>query len=171
MTPRASASFLSPVGLIRIDAQPDGQDWAISSLKILPKNAGMPEPAGADGHTDTPCVDLLRRAIDQLAEYFAGVSVRFDLPLTRAASPFQTQLRQAMIDIPHGHTASYAEIARQIDSSPRAVGTGCGRNPIPVIVPCHRVLASTGIGGYSGGNGLETKRGLLALERKSLSVR
>jgi O-6-methylguanine DNA methyltransferase len=69
-----------------------------------------------------------------------------------------------MSEIPYGQTRSYGELAMSVDSGPRAIGGACGRNPIPIIVPCHRVLASGGIGGYSGGQGLPTKRALLALE-------
>jgi methylated-DNA-[protein]-cysteine S-methyltransferase len=73
--------------------------------------------------------------------------------------------------IPRGATRTYGEIARAIGSSPRAVGTACGRNPIPVIIPCHRILAAHGgIGGYSGAGGTETKRRLLALEGAMLAL-
>jgi methylated-DNA-[protein]-cysteine S-methyltransferase len=72
--------------------------------------------------------------------------------------------------IPYGATRSYAEIARQAGGSPRSVGHANGANPIPIIIPCHRVLATTGIGGYSGGEGLPTKRTLLALEARATSL-
>ena len=67
--------------------------------------------------------------------------------------------------IPHGQTRSYGELAMEVGSAPRAIGRACGRNPIPIIIPCHRVLARNGLGGYSGGSGLATKRRLLELER------
>jgi methylated-DNA-[protein]-cysteine S-methyltransferase len=66
--------------------------------------------------------------------------------------------------IPYGETRSYGDLAEAVGSAPRAVGGACGRNPIPIVIPCHRVLAKTGLGGYSGEGGLATKRRLLALE-------
>ncbi len=70
-----------------------------------------------------------------------------------------------MQQIPHGQTRSYGELAMEIGSAPRAIGGACGRNPIPIIIPCHRVSARNGLGGFSGGAGLPTKRWLLDLER------
>jgi methylated-DNA-[protein]-cysteine S-methyltransferase len=69
-----------------------------------------------------------------------------------------------MREIPYGETRCYGDLAAMIQSAPRAVGRACGRNPIPIVIPCHRVLAKTGLGGYSGQGGLATKRHLLALE-------
>src|SRR5438270_6341879 len=109
---------------------------------------------------------LLREARRQLAAYFAGRLRDFDLPLALAGSPFQQRVWRAMQRIPYGETRSYGELAHETDSGPRAVGTACGTNPIPIIVPCHRVLAAgRRIGGYSGGAGIETKRLLLEIEK------
>ena len=108
---------------------------------------------------------LLREARRQLAAYFAGKLREFDLPLSLAGSPFQQRVWQAMQHIPFGATRSYGELAHETDSAPRAVGYACATNPIAIIVPCHRVLAAgQRIGGYSGGEGLATKRRLLELE-------
>lgn len=112
-------------------------------------------------HDDT---SLLRMAEAQIAEYFAGRRQRFDLPLSPAPTPFQTRVREAMQEIPYGQTRSYGELAHRAGGAPRAIGQACGANPLPLLVPCHRVVASNGIGGYSGGKGLATKRLLLALE-------
>jgi methylated-DNA-[protein]-cysteine S-methyltransferase len=71
-----------------------------------------------------------------------------------------------MQQIPYGQTRRYGELAMAVGSAPRAIGGACGRNPIPIVVPCHRVLASGGLGGYSGGQGLATKRALLAFEAR-----
>lgn len=108
---------------------------------------------------------LLAEAERQLAAYFAGRLSRFDLPLRPAGSAFDKRVWAAMSDIPYGQTRRYGELAMEVGSAPRAVGGACGRNPIPIVVPCHRVLASGALGGYSGGAGLETKRSLLQLER------
>jgi methylated-DNA-[protein]-cysteine S-methyltransferase len=107
---------------------------------------------------------LLRAAADQLQAYFDGALTRFDLPLAPAGSPYQQRVWQALLAIPYAETRSYLDIARAAGGSPRSVGGANGANPIPIIIPCHRVLASNGIGGYSGGEGLPTKRALLALE-------
>jgi len=107
---------------------------------------------------------LLRRARAQLHAYFDGTLRAFDLPLAPAGTPYQQRVWQALRAIPYGETRSYIDIARVAGGSARSVGQANGRNPIPIIIPCHRVLAASHIGGYSGGEGLATKRVLLALE-------
>ena len=107
---------------------------------------------------------LLMEARRQLHDYFDGARIAFDLPLAPQGTLYQKRVWLALCEIPCGATRTYAEIAKQIGGSPRAVGGANGRNPIPIIIPCHRVVATTGIGGYSGGEGLPTKRFLLALE-------
>lgn len=116
------------------------------------------------GMTGADC--LLRRAAAQLDAYFAGDRKDFDLPFAPAGSPFQKRVCQAMSAIPLGQTRTYGELADDLRSSARAVGRACGANPIPVLIPCHRVLAAKGgLGGYSGAGGLKTKVFLLKLER------
>ena len=111
--------------------------------------------------TETP---LLARARDQLHDYFDGKRQNFDLPLAPAGSPYRQRVWAALQRIPYGGTCFYGQIAAIAGGSPRSVGTANGANPIPILIPCHRVLASNGIGGYSGGDGLDTKRALLRLE-------
>ena len=111
---------------------------------------------------------LLKDAKRQLEDYFDRKRRMFDLPLAPAGSPFQRRVWDCMQRIPYGAVASYAALARETSSGPRAVGTACGKNPLPIFIPCHRVVASGGIGGYSGGQGLPTKRTLLALEGYTL---
>lgn len=114
-------------------------------------------PAG-----DSP---LLREAARQVTLYAEGRPQAFDLPLAPAATPFQARLRAAMRAIPFGETRSYADLARTLGSAPRAVGQGCGRNPLPIVVPCHRVVAAAGrLGGFSAGDGPATKQRLLLHE-------
>lgn len=109
---------------------------------------------------------LLARARAALNAYFDGAPDPFaDLPLNPAGTPFQRRVWAAMRAIPRGRTRSYGELARELGSSARAVGTACGANPIPIIIPCHRVTGATGLGGYSGGEGPDTKRYLLGLEQ------
>ena len=107
---------------------------------------------------------LLSEARRQLDAYFDGTLDRFDLPLAPDGTLYQRRVWRALCEIPSGTTRSYADIARLVGGSPRAVGGANGRNPIPIVIPCHRVVATTGIGGYSGGEGLPTKRFLLSLE-------
>jgi methylated-DNA-[protein]-cysteine S-methyltransferase len=107
---------------------------------------------------------LLTRARAQLDAYFDGGLTVFDLPLAPLGSPYRQRVWRALIDIPYGATRTYIDIARVAGGSPRSVGGANGSNPIPIIIPCHRVVATNGIGGYSGGDGLPTKRALLALE-------
>lgn len=114
--------------------------------------------------TETP---LLLRAREQLEEYFEGVRLDFDLPLAPFGSDYQRRVWAALCRIPAGATRSYGDIAREAGGSPRSVGGANGRNPIPILIPCHRVLAGNGIGGYSGGDGLPTKRFLLDLEART----
>jgi len=110
---------------------------------------------------------LLTRAKTALDAYFDGVSpLPTDFPLAPQGTPYQLKVWSALRQIPNGETRSYAEISRIAGGSPRSVGGANARNPIPILIPCHRVLATTGLGGYSGGEGLETKRILLALEQR-----
>lgn len=120
----------------------------------------------AEREAETP---VLAAARAQLRAYFARDLRAFDLPLSPPGSDFQRAVWRAMRRIPYGRTATYGELARRIGSAPRAVGGASGKNPIPIIVPCHRVLAVDGLGGYSGGDGLATKRFLLALEGGALA--
>ena len=103
----------------------------------------------------------------QLKEYFAGQRREFDIPLAFRGTPFQRAVWAALLDIPYGETASYGELAQLLGkpAAARAVGLANGRNPISIIVPCHRVIGSTGsLTGYGGG--LERKRYLLDFERR-----
>jgi methylated-DNA-[protein]-cysteine S-methyltransferase len=111
--------------------------------------------------TETP---LLARACAQLHAYFDGEAIGFDLPLAPAGTGYRQRVWAALCRIPAGEVRTYAEIARQVGGGPRSVGGASASNPIPILIPCHRVVAAGGIGGYSGGDGLRTKRALLALE-------
>jgi methylated-DNA-[protein]-cysteine S-methyltransferase len=113
---------------------------------------------------------LLAEAERQLRAYFAGSLTEFDLPLNPAGSPFELRVWQQMQAIPFGETRCYGELAAALGSAARAVGGACGRNPIPIVIPCHRVLAKSGLGGYSGSGGLTTKKTLLALERAPFAL-
>jgi methylated-DNA-[protein]-cysteine S-methyltransferase len=110
---------------------------------------------------------LLIEAVAQLQDYFDGTRTAFTLPLAPHGTPFQQRVWAALRAIPPGETRSYGELARALGSSARAVGQANGANPIPILIPCHRVLAAAGaLGGYSGGEGPATKLWLLEHERR-----
>jgi methylated-DNA-[protein]-cysteine S-methyltransferase len=142
-----SLSIPSPVGQLTIDEEDD----AIVAIRWADMPAGNGSP-------------LLGEAARQLDAYFARQLSHFDLPLAPAGSLFEARVWSAMQLIPYGKTRSYGDLASVIGSAPRPVGRACGRNPIPIVIPCHRVLARGGLGGYSGSGGLVTKQRLLAIE-------
>jgi len=111
---------------------------------------------------------LLKDAAKQLNAYFDGTLKAFDLPLRPYGTAFQQRVWKQMLKIPFGKTLTYGEMAEKLKSGARPVGTACGRNPIPILIPCHRVVAASGLGGYSGDGGLETKVALLALENANI---
>ncbi len=108
---------------------------------------------------------LLAEARRQLEAYFKGQRKAFDLPLAPRGTAFQQRVWRDMRGIAYGETVSYGALAAALSSGPRAVGMACARNPLPVIIPCHRVIGGNGaLTGYSGAEGLATKRYLLRLE-------
>lgn len=120
---------------------------------------------GAAGWTQADDNPHLQRAGEQLDEYFSGQRRVFDLPLDLAGTPFQQKVWAHLPNVPYGATASYMLHARAVgaDHAVRAVGTAIGRNPVSIIIPCHRIVAGNGLlAGYAGG--LERKRYLLAFE-------
>ena len=148
----------SPVGRLRLVS--DGE--ALTSVMFDPPQ----EAAGErdDGHA------VLVRAREQLTAYFAGERTDFDLPLAATGTPFQLRVWQVLREIGYGETVTYGEIARRLGLPPgasRAVGLANGRNPIAIVVPCHRVIGSKGrLVGYAGG--LDRKERLLSLESAAL---
>ncbi len=127
-------------------------EGAITRLIWSGRNSGEPTP-------------LLKEAEAQLKAYDQGRLERFDLPYHVAGSVFQKQVCDLMYAIPLGETRTYGDIAKELGQPAQPVGQACGANPIPVIIPCHRVLAANGLGGFSGDGGIETKVALLRHER------
>jgi methylated-DNA-[protein]-cysteine S-methyltransferase len=109
--------------------------------------------------------EVLDEAAAQLAAYDAGTREDFDLPLRVNGSAFQQDVCAAMSAIPFGYTLTYGDIAKQLGVPAQAVGQACGGNPIPVIIPCHRVMGAKGLTGFSGRGGVETKVALLRHEK------
>jgi methylated-DNA-[protein]-cysteine S-methyltransferase len=135
-------------------------------LKIIHFQSGPRPRQLADGWIEDPT--RLEAAVVQLGEYFDGRRRDFDLPLAPEGTPFQCTVWEGLRRIPYGETLSYGELARRIGHSnaSRAVGLANGANPLPIVVPCHRVIGANGsLTGFGGG--LEIKRKLLALERGS----
>jgi methylated-DNA-[protein]-cysteine S-methyltransferase len=147
----------TPIGRLVLEATDD----ALTRL-LLPNAARAAPPA------PTRIDDLagpIAIAAGQLTEYFAGTRTTFDIPLALHGTPFQTDVWRVLGEIPYAETITYGELAQLVGRprASRAVGQANGANPIPIVVPCHRVLASgQRIGGYGGG--LETKQQLLTLE-------
>ncbi len=106
----------------------------------------------------------LRLALSEIAAYFAGTFTRFSVPLRPDVSIFQDQFHHALIAIPFGETRTYGQLAKLLYTPAQAIGQACGANPIPLLIPCHRVLGATSLGGYSGAGGVETKVALLRHE-------
>jgi methylated-DNA-[protein]-cysteine S-methyltransferase len=148
----------SPIGPLTLVATP----IALRALHF--PNAGPPGPA--DGVRE-PAHPVLVQAADELDEYFAGRRQVFDVDLDPQGSPFQLAAWRGLLTIPYGETVSYGEQARRLghDGKARAIGAANGSNPIPVIVPCHRVIGADGsLTGFGGG--IETKSWLLHHERQ-----
>ena len=155
-----TVSMKTPIGVLQIE----GDDEVITLVTLPGKPDGSadgPAPESPKG----PLPAAVAEAVKQLEEYFAGERTEFDLPLDLEGTAFQKEVWSTLGEIPYGKTISYAELASMVGrpTAYRAVGQANGANPIPIILPCHRVLASGGrIGGYGGG--LEMKRQLLAIE-------
>ena len=146
---QTSISFASPIGPLTVFAEDN---------HIIVLESGRAPDAGST----TP---LLEEARSQLTAYFDGKRDTFDLPIAPPGTTRQKEIWSAMVDIPYGSVETYGDLAKRIESSARAVGGACAANPLPIIVPCHRVLpASSGIGAYSFAEGTMTKAQLLTLE-------
>ena|SRR5487761_2006777 len=144
------AKLDTPFALVGIRTEGD----ALAEIVYLPRNAGSLAPANA----------LAERACVQIDKYAADPGYRFKLPLKQVGTAFQRRVWDQIAAIPCGETRTYGDIARLLKSAPRAVGQACGTNYFPLVIPCHRVVAAGGLGGFahaSGGYLIEVKRRLL----------
>jgi methylated-DNA-[protein]-cysteine S-methyltransferase len=149
------AILATPFGKLGIRCTDD----ALLGVDFLPASTRASDPRNT----------LAKKVCAQLEAYLADANFQFDLPLELDATPHQRKVWQAMQAIPCGQTLTYGALAAQISSSAQAVGQACGSNPIPVIIPCHRVVSKTGLGGFmqhAEGASLDIKRWLLAHERR-----
>jgi methylated-DNA-[protein]-cysteine S-methyltransferase len=152
----------SPIGTVLIA----GDAEAIRRI-AFPKNGKPARPEPAWEHSARGPIG---EAVRQLRDYFAGRRTEFDLPLAPEGTPFQRAVWRQLQDIPYGETISYGELARRVGNpkASRAVGSANGANPIPIMIPCHRVIAAGGkLGGFGGG--LRTKQALLDLETRAVT--
>ena len=155
----------SPLGRMRITAVREG-------LTSISFDGDRYAPPQDPAWVRDPAFPALRRAAAQLTAYFAGERRVFELPLAPTGTPFQYAVWDAITAVPAGDTISYAELARRAGhpGSARAAGAATGRNPIAIVVPCHRIIGADGsLTGYAGG--LDRKRALLALEQKQKPMR
>ncbi len=154
----------SPIGTLWLIATPLGLcRVGLPGRSRSDLEAWLARHAGQEELEENP--DALAPAVAQLREYFSRLRRRFDLPLDLRGTPFQRRVWEELRSIPYGETVSYAEVARRIGNPKaiRAVGQAVGANPVPIIVPCHRVVGADGsLVGYGGG--LEIKTALLRLE-------
>jgi methylated-DNA-[protein]-cysteine S-methyltransferase len=151
----------SPVGKLKLVASSE-------ALVAVLWEQEPPKRVKLDKMNLDPQHPILIEAERQISEYFAGERIRFDLPLQLDGTEFQKKVWQALREIPFGKTKSYQDLARAVGSpeASRAVGAANGKNPLSIVVPCHRVVAANGaLTGFAGG--LETKAALLALEEKN----
>jgi methylated-DNA-[protein]-cysteine S-methyltransferase len=157
----------TPVGELLLTAS----DTALTGVYFPTSRRGPPPTHRADWTEDAgqgpagPTGEMLARAVQQLNEYFAGQRTTFDLPLEAMGSVFEHRVWKALRSIPYGTTTSYGDVAKRLGdpSATRAVGSANGKNPIPIIIPCHRVLGANGdLTGFGGG--LDRKRWLLEHE-------
>lgn len=162
--PHSFTTFASPVGLLKLVAGDAGL------AAILWENDDPKRVRLGDAHEDSGHPVLLQTA-RELNEYFAGARTVFTVPLDVAGTDFQRRVWAALLTIPFGETRSYGHIARQVGSpkASRAVGAANGRNPVSIIMPCHRAIGANGtLTGFAGG--LEAKQYLLTLEARQLAL-
>jgi methylated-DNA-[protein]-cysteine S-methyltransferase len=129
----------------------------VAEIRYLPPHTSLVHPKS----------ELAERAAQQLERYLEDPDARFDLPLAVEGTPFQRRLWEALCEIPRGKTLTYGELARRLGAPARAIGQACGDNRLPIVIPCHRVVATNGIGGFAHsrrGYLIEAKRWLLAHE-------
>lgn len=151
--PSASIGFDSAIGRLRVTA-------TASRITRIQLNA----PPLPDGSGHDRAMALCHRAREQIEAFLDGERQSFELPIHVAGSPFRRAVWKEMLHIPYGRTWTYGQMARRVGDvgASRAVGAACGANPLPLVVPCHRVVAAHGLGGFGGG--VPMKRWLLALE-------
>ncbi|NNE87739.1 MAG: methylated-DNA--[protein]-cysteine S-methyltransferase [Silicimonas sp.] len=134
----------------------------IGPFTLIEEDGALTRLVWEDGHTDTTLT--LDSAAAQLERYFDHDLTAFDLPLAPKVTPSQLRFLDALIAIPFGETRTYGQMAKSLSISPQGAGQACGANPIAIIIPCHRVVGTGNLGGFSAAGGIETKVALLKHE-------
>ncbi|MDH3948072.1 MAG: methylated-DNA--[protein]-cysteine S-methyltransferase [Gammaproteobacteria bacterium] len=152
------AQYQTPIGVIAV---------TLVNERITELELGQFEPQVAGVHYDPQYTGVLKQLGEQLSRYFAEPGSSFDVTTDNQGTAYQRRVWRALQQIPAGQTRTYGQLAEQLHSSPRAVGNACRQNPVPLLVPCHRVVAANGLGGFGGetqGKRLAMKRWLLEHE-------
>jgi len=150
-----SININSPIGEIKVTVS----GGALTNIQLRPKNA--------DTQPDAKQINLIKNIIRQIENYFDNATSSFNLPLAPQGTTFQQKVWKSLQDIPPGETRTYAELAKQLNTSARAIGNACRANPIPIIIPCHRIVGAKNAGGFMGetaGASLDIKKWLLQHE-------
>ncbi len=144
----------SPIGKLRIETNSN----ALTKIEFLDTNVA----------TTSQTNPLITNITKQLEQYFTNPKHKFDLPINLQGTKFQKRVWRILCNIYSGSTKTYGELAKQLNTSPRAIGNACRHNPIPIIIPCHRVIAKKSLGGYAGkqdGKMIDIKKWLLGHEQ------
>lgn len=155
LPPEFQAIIAAPFGKLGVRCS----EAAVTGIEFLPSDSSLLVPTGS----------LATRCVAQLNHWFADPDVHFDLPLELHGSVHQNKVWRTMRSIPRGRVRTYGELAAEIGSAPRAVGQACGSNPLPIVIPCHRVVAKGGLGGFmhrADDGAMHIKRWLLHHEQR-----
>ncbi len=152
-----SISFDSPIGKIRIIEEGGYITRLRWGHELVQSDEYDEEDQGKS--------DVLDQAVEQLKAYFAGELTEFDLPIAPKGNRFQSDVWRIMQSIPLGETLTYGDVAKKLGAAAQPVGQACGHNPIPIIIPCHRILGAKNLGGFSAEGGIEDKVWLLKHEK------
>lgn len=158
----AICSITSPVGILQVIAVGE----RLSRVEVLPVTSLTSQSEDSGQYLAQTIVEAFNR-------YFQDPAYRFEFELDLQGTDFQKRVWQALVEIPAGEVRTYGELARQLNSSPRAVGNACRANPVAIIVPCHRVVSQSGMGGYAGkteGQQLAIKTWLLSHEGAEIAA-
>lgn len=140
-----------------------GFETSLGPMQLRLEGEAIAALEWADG-SERSTLPVAARAEAQLTQYLEGRRTTFDLPLAPQGSAFQLAFYDVLLAIPFGQTRTYGDIAAEMGVPAQAIGQACGGNPIPILIPCHRVLGANGLGGFSARGGVETKVALLKLE-------
>jgi methylated-DNA-[protein]-cysteine S-methyltransferase len=139
-------------------------DGYVTSLDVLPNHV----------ECITPSDDISKQISEELTRYFRDPTYVMQIKLRAQGTDFQQKVWQALLNIPSGQTLTYGQLAKQLHSAPRAIGQACRTNPIPIIIPCHRIIAANGLGGYAGereGFKMDIKKWLLSHESHKMELK